>query len=287
MNHLIKCALRVISALAILFPPALPAAPAAPQGETLTLGVFPYISANQMMEQLSPLCKRIEEALGKKVTLVSAPDFLSYVDRTAKGEYDLVLTAAHMGNLAEKRDGWQRVVQSGQKTAAVLLVRQESSVQGLEDLRNKKITVGNRRSLTYLLAKEAIADKGILLDKDMKVIETATFSNVVQSVFLGEADVGATPTLLWDNWEHVNAEQHHQLREIFRTRSAASSFLVMASPKTDQETIRRLIDSLLHFQDTTEGKTFFQKSQFGSFQPLDDATMESAAPFVHVLLQPQ
>lgn len=50
-----------------------------------------------MMEQLSPLCQRIEKALGKRVILVSAPDFLSYVERTAKGEYDLVLTAAHMG----------------------------------------------------------------------------------------------------------------------------------------------------------------------------------------------
>ena len=216
---------------------------------------------------------------------MSAPDFMSYVERTAKGEYDLVLTAPHMGRLAEKRDGWQRIVQSGQKTAAVLLVRQESSVQRLEDLRGKKITVGNRRSITYLLAEKALTDKGIILDKDMEVIETATFSNVVQSVFLGEADIGATPTLLWDNWEHVNAEQHHQLREIFRTKPAAPSFLVMASPKTDQATIRRLIDSLLSFQDTAEGKTFFQKSQFQSFEPLDDATMESGAPFVHVLMQ--
>ncbi len=285
MNGIMKHALWAIAALVILFPSALPATPSAPQSETLTLGVFPYISANQMMEQLSPLCKRIEEALGKKVILVSAPDFMSYVERTAKGEYDLVLTAPHMGRLAEKRDGWQRIVQSGQKTAAVLLVRQESSVQRLEDLRGKKITVGNRRSITYLLAEKALTDKGIILDKDMEVIETATFSNVVQSVFLGEADIGATPTLLWDNWEHVNAEQHHQLREIFRTKPAAPSFLVMASPKTDQATIRRLIVSLLSFQDTAEGKTFFQKSQFQSFEPLDDATMESGAPFVHVLMQ--
>jgi phosphonate transport system substrate-binding protein len=287
VNDIIKRALWPIFALAILFPPAMPAAPAAPQSETLTLGVFPYISANQMMEQLTPLCKRIEEALGKKVILVSAPDFMSYVDRTAKGEYDLVLTAPHMGYLAEKRDGWQRIVQSGQKTATVLLVRQESSIQRLEDLRGKKITVGNRRSLTYLLAKEAFAEKGIILDKDMEVVETATFSNVVQSVFLGEADVGATPTLLWDNWEHVNQEQHRQLREIYRAKPAAASFLVMASPKTDPAIIRRLTDSLLSFQDTEEGKTFLQKSQFESFQPLDDATMKNAAPFVHVLTQPQ
>ena len=287
MNGIMKHVLWAIAALIILFPPALPAAPSAPQGETVTLGVFPYISPNQMMEQLSPLCQRIEKALGKKVILVSAPDFMSYVDRTAKGEYDLVLTAPHMGRLAEKRDGWQRVVQSGQKTAAVLLVRQESSVQRLEDLRGKKITVGNRRSITYLLAEKALAEKGITLGKDMEVTETATFSNVVQSVFLGEADVGATPTLLWDNWEHVNAEQHRQLREIFRAKPAAPSFLVMASPKTDQATIRRLTDSLLSFQDTAEGKDFFRKSQFESFQPLDDATMESAIPFVHVLIQPQ
>ena len=240
-----------------------------------------------MMEQLSPLCRRIEKALGKKVIMVSAPDFMSYVERTAKGEYDIVLTAAHMGQLAEKRDGWQRVVQSGQKTAAVLLVRQESSVQRLDDLRGKKITVGNRSSITYLLAEKALAEKGIILDRDIEVIETATFSNVVQSVFLGEADVGATPTLLWDDWEHVNAEQHHQLREIFRTKPVAPSFLVMASPKTDQATIRRLIDSLLSFQNTAEGKAFFQISQFESFQPLDDVTMMSAAPFVHVLVQPQ
>jgi phosphonate transport system substrate-binding protein len=282
-----KRALWTIAALIILSPPALPAAAPASQGETLTLGVFPYISPNQMMEQLSPLCKRIEEALGKKVLLVSAPDFLSYVERTAKGEYDLVLTAAHMGQLAEKRDGWQRVVQSGQKTATVLLVRQESSIQRLEDLRGKKMTVGNKLSITYLLAEKALAEKGIIVGKDMEVIETATFSNVVQSVFLGEADVGATPTLLWDNWENVNAEQHNQLREIFRTKPATPSFLVMASPKTDQTTIHRLIDSLLSFQDTAEGKVFFQKSQFESFQSLDDATMESAVPFVHVLVQPQ
>lgn len=287
MNRIMKRALWAIAALGILCPPVLPAAAPAPQGETLTLGVFPYLSPNQMMEQLSPLCKRIEEALGKKVILVSAPDFMSYVERTAKGEYDLVLTAAHMGQLAEKRDGWQRVVQSGHKTVTVLLVRQESSIQRLEDLRGKKMTVGNRLSITYLLAEKALAEKGIIVGKDMEVIETATFSNVVQSVFLGEADVGATPTLLWDNWENVNAEQHNQLREIFRAKPAAPSFLVMASPKTDHAAISRLIESLLSFQDTAEGKSFFQKSQLESFQPLDDATMESAVPFVHVLVQPQ
>lgn len=284
MKRIVKRILWLVAVTVMMFPPVLQAASS---GNSLVLGVFPYLSPNQMMEQLLPLCKRMEEAIGKKITMVSAPDFISYVERTAKGEYDLVLTAPHMGRLAEKRDGWQRVVQSGQKTATVLLVRQESTVQRLEDLRGKKMAVGNRKSVTYLLAEEALAQKGITLGKDVEVLETATFSNVVQSVFLGEVDAGATPTLLWDKWINVNEEQHRQLREIYRAKPATPSFLVMANPKTDQATILRLRESLLSFHDTPEGKEFLQKSQFESFLPIDEASMASCDPYVHVLIEPK
>src|SRR3990172_3756350 len=196
MTRAVIRTLSLIVTALLLFPPALYAAP---ENETLVLGVFPYLSANQMMEQLSPLSKRIEETLGKKVTMVSAPDFLSFVDRTTRGEYDLVLTAAHMGRLAQTRDGWKRVARSGQKTAAVLLVRKDSGIHGLQDLRGKKMAVGNVRSVTYLLAEEVLVQNGLTAGTDVKIIETTTFSNVVQSVLLREADVGATPTLLWDN----------------------------------------------------------------------------------------
>ena len=284
MIRIVQRTLLALITLILLSPSVVPAA-APPAEEPVILGIFPYLSATQMVDQLSPLGKRLEEALGRKVILVSAPDFMSYVERTAKGDYDLVLTAPHMGRLAQTRDGWQLVVQSGQKTATVLLVREESSIHSIEDLRGKKMAVGDWRSVTYLLAEEALALKGLTLGQDVAIVETATFSNVVQSVFLGEVDVGATPTLLWDKWEHVNAEQHHQLREIFRAPPATPSFLVMASPKTDQATINRLRDSLLSFNETEAGRAFFRKSQYESFLPLDEATMKRIDPYVHVLTE--
>jgi len=283
MNRSLQHALRVIAAILILFSPSLSAAA---KGDTLVLGVFPYLSASQMMEQLSPLVKRMEEALGKKITMVSAPDFLSYVERTARGEYDLVLTAPHTGRLAETRDGWQLVVQSGQKTATVLLVRKDSGLHRISDLRGRTMAVGNRRSVTYLLAEEALIQQGLSPGKDFNIVETATFSNVVQSVFLGEVDAGATPTLLWDTWQYVNHEQHDQLREIFRAKPAAPSFLVMVNPEMSREVINRLAASLLSYHETPEGKAFFRKSQFESFLPLDEATMKGIDPYVHVLLEP-
>ena len=282
MTRTVIRALSLMVTALLLFPPALYAAP---ENETIVLGVFPYLSANQIMEQLSPLSKRIEETLGKKVTMVSAPDFLSFVDRTTRGEYDLVLTAAHMGRLAQTRDGWKRVARSGQKTAAVLLVRKDSGIHGLQDLRGKKMAVGNVRSVTYLLAEEVLVQNGLTAGKDVKVIETTTFSNVVQSVFLREADVGATPTLLWDNWVNVNEAQNRELREIYRTKRTIPSFLILAGPRTDRATIRRLRESLLSFKNTPEGRSFFEKSRYDSFLPLGEATMKQIDPYVHVLLE--
>ena len=283
MTGTIKGSIRALVAVVMLVPSALQAEPKSDR--PLVLGVFPYISASQMMEQLSPLCKRLEDALGKKVAMVSAPGFLSFVDRTARGEYDLVLTAAHMGRLAQKRNGWKLLVQSGQKTAAVLLVRKDSGIRGLKDLRGKKLAVGNARSVTYLLAEEFLVRNGLMPGKDVEVIETATFSNVVQSVFLGEADAGATPTLLWDNWVNVNEAQNRELREIYRTKPTIPSFLMMVPPKTGHATVRRLQESLLSFKNTPEGMDFFEKSRFESFLPLDEATMEQIDPYVHVLIE--
>ncbi|MEN8141156.1 MAG: phosphate/phosphite/phosphonate ABC transporter substrate-binding protein [Thermodesulfobacteriota bacterium] len=259
---------------------------AAQDSKPLILGVFPYISASQMVAQLSPLVKRMETALGRRVIMVSAPNFLSYMERVTKGSYDLVVTAPHMGRLSQKRDGWQLVVMSSQQTATLLLVRKDSGIETIEDLKGGKMAVGNWRSVTYQMAEKALAEKGLTMGEDVKVVETATFSNVVQAVFLGEVTVGATPTLLWDKWIHVNEEQQQQLREIYRAeKPAPPSFLVMAPPGSDQEMIRRLRQSLLAFNDTPAGKEFFQKSQYESFLPPDQAAMELIDPYIHVLTE--
>ncbi len=282
MHSIVKPALCIISAFLLLRPLFLSASQ---QDQALIFGVCPYLSASQMVAQLSPLVKRIEEALDRKVVMISAPDFISFVDRTTRGDYDLVLTAPHMGRLAQLQDGWQPVVQSGQTLAAVFLVRRESDIQDIADLRGKTMAIGNRNSVTYFLTEKTLTEKGLTVDKDVEIIECSTFSNVAQSVFLAEVAAGATPVLLWDTWQYVNAEQHAQLRELFRTKPAAPNFFMMASPKTDQPTIRRLIGSLSSYQDSPEGRDFFRKSQFISFLPVEESTMKDIDPLLRVLLE--
>lgn len=276
---------QFLAGLALFIVMARPLLAATPAG-TLNLGVFPYLSPTQMVEQLEPLRQYIETTLRQPVALASAPDFLSFVQRTQQGEYDLVVTAPHMGRLAQKRDGWQVVAMSGQQTATAVLVRKDSGIARLEDLRGKRLAVGSWRSVTYLLAEEALAKRGLKLGRDVTVIETATFSNVVQSVLVGDAEAGATPTLLWDKWVHANAEQRARLHEIYRAPPPnPHSFIVMMPSTAAPATIERLRKALLGFGDTPAGKDFLLNSQFQSFIPPNEKAMARNDPFTHVLME--
>jgi phosphonate transport system substrate-binding protein len=54
-----------------------------------------------------------------------------------------VFTAPQMGRLAEIRDGWRQVVQTGFRMEIVILTRKDSRIRQLEDLRNRSISVGS------------------------------------------------------------------------------------------------------------------------------------------------
>lgn len=251
----------------------------------VTLGVFPYLSPSQLVEQLEPLRAYLEHTLERPVVLTSAPDFMSFVERTRRGEYDIAIAGAHMARLAQKRDGWRLLAMSGQQTVPVILTRRDSGITRLTDLRGKRLAVGSRHSITYLLAEQALARHGVR-PQQLTVLETATFSNVLQSILLGEAEAGVTPTLLWDNWVYANAAQRGQLSELYRAPPPnPPSFVVMVPPTASAEFAERLRRALLKIGDTPAGRDFLRQSQFHSLLPPDEKALARADPLIHVLIQ--
>ncbi len=85
----------------------------ASENTPLTLGVFPYVTPAQLASFHTPLKDYLAKSLQRPVSLVTAPDFDSFVDRTRKGQYDIIITAPHLGRLAETRDSYKRLAQTG------------------------------------------------------------------------------------------------------------------------------------------------------------------------------
>jgi len=80
----------------------------------------------------------------------------------------------------------------------VALTRKDSSVKTLADLRGREISIGARMSMTHQIIREELRNNGLVLGKDVQYLDTAYFTNVLQSVIRGDAAAGATGTLFWD-----------------------------------------------------------------------------------------
>lgn len=274
---------RIFARLAIALTLLTGCVPAAfAQTGELVFGVYPYLSPSQIVEQFTPLKEYLARSLGQPASMVSAPDFRSFIERTQNGEYDLIFTAPHMGRLAEKRDGYRRVAQSGYQIVIVVLARKDGKIRSLDDLRGRSIAIGSRMSMTYQVVDHALRKKKMALEKDVKVLETPSFSNVPPAVMRGEADAGGTATLLWDV---APPDQRQALREIFKAEPTPG-LLVLAHPRVGDAGIRKLRTALTGFKDTPEGVAYFKRTHQVDFRPIDDATMKRIDPFTAVLTQP-
>jgi phosphonate transport system substrate-binding protein len=176
----------------------LAAAPVIQAGDEIVFGVFPYVTADQLIQAHTPLQRYITETLRRPVVLVSAPDFVTFNRRTQNGDYDLVLTAPHFGRLAETRDGFRRVVRTRSGVQAVFLLPRSSPIQHLRDLNGKSIMIAQPVSMLYQLAVQALGRNGLTPGQNVTILDARTHNNAILAPLHGEVDAGVTGLLIWE-----------------------------------------------------------------------------------------
>jgi phosphonate transport system substrate-binding protein len=271
-NGLIRLMSALLCAVALVGPAG------ASQDKPLVFGVYPFLSPSQIVSQFAPLAEHLAKALDRPVELRSAKNFGTFIKRTRAGEYDLIFTAPHMGRMAEQQDGYRPLVQTGYRIVVVVLAKKDGAVDGLAGLKGRSLAVGAKLSMTYQITDLALLKHGLALGREVKFIDTASFSNVIEAIMRGEADAGATGTLLWDT---APPEQRAALREIYRSEPVPG-FLVLSHPRHDAAFAKRATRALVDFSTTTAGQGYFSNNKQIDFRPLDPATMKQLDPFTKV-----
>lgn len=262
---------------------AVPSWAADKPGGELVFGVYPYLSPSKTVEQFTPLTDYLSKTLGRPVTLRSAPNFASFIERTRAGEYDFIFTAPHMGRLAQVRDGYVPLAQTGNPFVFIIVVRKESPLKSVADLRDRAVAIGAKLSMTYQVTNHALAGAGLELGKNVKFVDTASFSNIIRAVLKGEADAGAAPTSLLYSSEY--AKEVERLREIYRSEPIPSFFL-LSHPRLGTALHVQLRSALMAFHQSATGRIYFGKTLQQDFRPLDAATLKRLDPYTKVFNAP-
>lgn len=248
--------------------------------QNLQFGIFPYVSPVQMVEFHNPLRARLQQTLGVDVTLVTAPGFKEFVKRTREGHYDIILTAPHLGRLAEVQSGYQRIAQTLHEVQGIYLVREDSPIQTLPDLEGKTITMVGRSAIITQMVEHQLKQLGLQDGRNVTFRITRTHNNAMYAPLRNESDASVTGILLFNK---IGEKDRQKVRIIGKTPTAPG-FMLMTGKRVSAAQHEKLADAVLNFARTPEGKKYMAVTGFKRFDPIDNAQMEALDPYIQYFL---
>ena len=242
----------------------------------LQMGVFPYLSSERLFRTFLPMKDYLEAQLKRRIVMTTAPDFKTFVQRVARGDYDFYYTAPHLALLAETEYGHRRVSRVTRELDAHVYVRRNSPVQRIEDLRGRSVISSDALAIISLLGEKLLRDHGLRPGRDYRLERTASHNNAFLTVSRGEAAAvfggGAV-------FERSPPDVRRELR-ILASAPVVPHTMIMAHPRLPAAEYARLKSALLAFTRDGPGRQFFETTNFGDMGSITDADMDPLRPFL-------
>ncbi len=211
--------------------------------DTLYFGLLPYLSTTALIKTWQPFANLIEKTLHKKVIIKTAPDFRSFIQRTAEGRYDLLMTAPHFAALAVKTHGYRVIAGHDHDLAGDIVVAKTATFQSINDLRGKTIAIPDPLAAVSLLAELTLKQYGLTPNKDIRIKTTASHNTALVDVAEGRAAAAVTVGGLY---RRLNASNRFgQLRKL-ATTDKIPHIMYIANPSFSEDDILKLQKALIN-----------------------------------------
>lgn len=241
----------------------------------LVLGVFPYVTARQIVESYRPVAQVLEEKLQRRVLLYTARDFTAFVEHTRKGEYDILLTAPHLAWLARQEVGYQPLLKYDLSIQGLLVVKSDSPFKYLADLRGRTLATADPIALVVLAGKAEMAARGLRDKIDYQSKDAVTHINAAMQVINGRAD-GAM--LAQQPYNLMRPELRQQLRVLAET-PLLPSLMYLTHPRLPVAEVQAIRKALLDFSASSDAQARKHHSSHGAIVPIDDAMLLAIRPY--------
>lgn len=269
IRQLATLAIQIFFSLSFL----LPFTQAAAQTPPLRMALIPYLSPNVLVPLFQPLASHFEKDLGQSVTLFTAPNIRSHVDRILKPEFDIIFTAPHMGRLSQLDAGYVPIGSFERPLKGVITVNKSGAIKTVEQLKGRTIAINDRLVLNSILTLRELGKLGINLS-DIKVVPAASQNSAILSVIAGDVDAAITVNFALSQ---VPADKLEQVNVLFQTGDVPSmpSTLILVHPKMPKDQQLKLSASLHRFAETAEGKQFLAVSSYNNVVSINPAHLKN------------
>lgn len=246
----------------------------------LKLGIMPFNSTLALIKTHQPLTRYLEAQLGRPIIIYTSADYFTFVNELLNNQFDIAIAGPHFGSMARER-GAILLFRYQADLQPIFVVRADSTIKSLEDLRGKRIGLSSRLSISSIGGVKWMHDSGLRLGTDYQLLERSTHGAAIAAVAVGELDAALTT--------HTPLKQ---IPEDIRSRIKVlpldihvPHLMTLANARLGTKAIDRIRVALRNFPNTPEGREFFRETGYLGYIDVNSADMQSLKPFVELTVQ--
>jgi phosphonate transport system substrate-binding protein len=253
----------------------LPLLAGAAEPPVLRLAANPNLSAIDLLKNFGPFARELEKELGTKVSLVSGKDYDDTLRLLRSGQVDIAGSGAFGYISANEEFGAKLMVRyvedNGDSYRALVIVRSDSGIQALKDLKGKRFAFTDPKSTSgYLMPLLALQQQGLDIKDFSKVEFVKKQPNSAIAVYTGQVDAGAIADNQLNEKYGVKLDE---LKVIWRSVPIPHG-VWMARPTMADADVARVTAAILKISRSAEGKSALAAASVRGFAEARDSDFD-------------
>jgi len=224
--------------------------------EPIRFGLGPSLPAAQLVREYQPLLTHLSAALGRPVVAVVGANYDVAIQQTVDGTVDLAYLTPAAYVLARQRRPELKLLLSDVRSGldfytALLVVRVDDHLEGVEDLRGRRIVYVDRESTSgYVYPMRFLARLGLTPSSFSAQYFSGNHRRSIEMLLKHEADVAAiSSSLLWGaRDEGMDVSQ----LVVLARAGVIPQHAVCSTGRLPVEVEERLVEALLAITSLTE-----------------------------------
>jgi len=245
-------------------------------------GVHPQRNPKKLREVFGPLVKYLNRHLSDAHLVFEASrNFAAYDQKQAARQFDFALPNPY-GTVQGIESGYRVFGKMGNEgdLRGLILVRQDSSIQNVEDLKGKTLSFPGPTALAAtILPKYFLYSKGLDVTTDFKSIYVGSMESSLENVYRGNVAAGTAYPPAWRDFSRNQPQLASQLKVIWETDAMPDNSL-MARDDVPQALVDQVARILFDMHNNKEGRAVLAKMDLTRFKPATNENYTSVSDFI-------
>lgn len=234
--------------------------------ETLKLAFLPTRSQIHIFKTAGPLISALQKESGIQLKVIGSTDVGDTIEKLKKNEIDIVELGPFAYISAEREVPIQLVARkigtNGESYESLIIVKKDSGIQNLQDLKGKSISFTHRKSTSgYLYPLLALKNAELKLSDFNEIKYVKRNPNSLIAVYNGQVDAGALASSHFRNQGGANIDK---LKIIWKSEPLYHAVFVARAGISD-DIIRRIREAMFKITNSPNAKQIFADSTIRGF----------------------